>query len=165
ERLRLSVLYFDRNEKNTIGYDANFVGINLEKEIDANGLEIDLAWLPISPLRIDANYTYTQRKGDNAIRIPKHKANLSLGYRLGEATDLSLVYGYTGKRMDTDFVSFTDRELGAYSLLNLYVGHDLIPQRLYVFLGADNILNESYTEILGLTTLGRNFRIGMNLKL
>ena len=153
EKLRFSILYFDRNEKNTIGYDANFVGINLAEEIDANGLEIDATWLPISSLRIDANYTYTQRKGDNAIRIPKHKANLSLGHRLGKATDLSLVYSYTGKRLDTDFVNFTDRELEAYSLLNLYLGHDLIPQRLHVFLGADNILNESYTEILGLGSL------------
>jgi len=165
DRLRLSVLYFDRNERNTIGYDANFRGINLEEEIHANGLEMDLTWLATTSLRISANYTYTQRKGDNAIRIPRHKANLSLGYRLGKATDLSLVYGYTGKRMDTDFEHFIDRELKAYSLLDLYVGHDLIPQRLYVFLGADNILNEAYTEILGMHTLGRNFRLGMNLKL
>lgn len=163
EKLRLSVLYFDRNEKNTIGYDANFVGINLEEEIDANGLEVDVSWLPTSPLRIDANYTYTQRTGDNAIRIPRHKANLSLGYALGKATDLSLVYSYTGNRMDTDFTTFTDRELQAFSLVNLYVGHELIQNRLNVFMAADNILNADYTEIIGFTTLGRNFRVGMNL--
>src|SRR5690606_7177673 len=154
-----------RIEKNTIGYDANFVGINLAEEIHANGVEVEASWLPASPWQVDANYTYTQRKGDNAIRIPRHKLNLSLGYQVGESTHLSLDYAYTGKRKDTDFVSFTDRELHGFSLLNFHWGQELIPQRLQLFLAADNLLNESYTEILGLTTLGRNFRVGMNLSL
>lgn len=164
-KLRFSLLYFDRIEKNTIGYDANFVGINLAEEIHANGVEVEASWLPASPWQVDANYTYTQRKGDNAIRIPRHKLNLSLGYQVGESTHLSLDYAYTGKRKDTDFVSFTDRELHGFSLLNFHWGQELIPQRLQLFLAADNLLNESYTEILGLTTLGRNFRVGMNLSL
>lgn len=163
KNLIFSTLYFNRREKNTIGYDANFAGVNLTEEIRASGVEVELAWLPIVQLRVDANYTFTERKGDNAIRIPKHKVNLSLGYRLGKATDLGLTYAHTGKRLDTDFTSYTDLELNPYSLVNLHIGHNLIPNRLHMFLGVDNLLNESYTEILGMSTLGRNFRVGIKL--
>ncbi len=163
--LRFSSLYFNRIEKNTIGYDADFMGINLLEEIQASGVEVELSWLPLDQLKVDANYTFTERKGDNAIRIPKHKANLSLGYKLGKATDLGLVYTYTGQRLDTDFSTFSDVELDPYSLVDLHIGHDLIPDRLHMFFGVENLMNESYTEILGMSTLGRNFRIGMNLSL
>lgn len=165
EKLRISTLYFDRNEKNAIGYDVNFMSINIADEIDANGVEVEAVWLPFNALSIDANYTFTERKGDNAIRIPKHKANLTLGYQVCKTTNLSLSYAYTGERFDTDFVSFSDVALEPFSLVNLYVGHELLPNRLNVFLAADNLLNEDYTEILGFTTRGRNFRIGMNLNL
>ncbi|RIV68428.1 TonB-dependent receptor plug domain-containing protein [Flagellimonas aequoris] len=164
-KLRFSTVYFDRNEKNTIGYDINYTSINLADEINANGVEVEAIWLPITSLNVNANYTFTERKGDNAIRIPRHKANLSVGYELGQATDFSLTYAYTGKRFDTDFSTFTDVPLDAFSLVNLYIGHELIPNRLNIFINAENILNEEFTEIIGYTTRGRNFRIGMNLNL
>lgn len=162
-RLRFSTVYFDRNEKNTIGYDVNYTSINLADEINANGVEVEAIWLPITSLNVNANYTFTERKGDNAIRIPRHKANLSVGYELGQTTDFSLTYAYTGERFDTDFTTFTDVSLDAFSLVNLYIGHELIPNKLNVFINAENLLNEEFTEVIGYTTRGRNFRIGMNL--
>ncbi|WP_036385523.1 TonB-dependent siderophore receptor [Muricauda sp. MAR_2010_75] len=165
KRFRISALYFNRNEKNTIGYDQNFMGINLSDDIDANGVEIEASWLAAEKLTLDANYTFTERKGDNAIRIPKHKANINLGYQLCETTNVTLNYAYTGERFDTDFSTFTDVVLESFSLVNLYLGHEVIPDKLNFFLSAENLLNEDYTEILGFTTRGRNFRIGMNLNL
>ncbi len=162
-KLRLSTVYFDRNEQNTIGYDANFTSINLADEINANGVEVEAIWLPFGSFNVNANYTFTERKGDSAIRIPKHKANLSLGYQFHENTNLSLTYAYTGERLDTDFMTFSNVSLGAFSLVNFYVGHELIPNKLNVFFNAENLLNEKFTEIVGYTTRGRNFRIGMNL--
>ncbi|WP_375324772.1 TonB-dependent receptor plug domain-containing protein [Flagellimonas sp. GZD32] len=165
DKLRLSAIYFDRNEKNTIGYDSNFTSINLADEIDANGVEVEASWFPVEALSVNANYTFTERKGDNAIRIPKHKANLSLGYELAEKTNFVLSYAYTGQRFDTDFVSFTDVALDPFSLVNFYVGHDLIKDKLRVFLNADNLLNEDFIEVVGYTTRGRNFRLGLSLNL
>ncbi|NDV43979.1 TonB-dependent receptor plug domain-containing protein [Flagellimonas sediminis] len=162
-KLRFSTVYFDRNEKNTIGYDVNYTSINLADEINANGVEVEAVWSPLGSLSVDANYTFTERKGDNAIRIPKHKANVSVGYQLGQATNFSLTYAYTGARFDTDFTTYTDVALDSFSLVNFYVGHELIPNKLNVFFNAENLLNEKFTEIVGYTTRGRNFRIGMNL--
>ncbi|MBO0341303.1 MAG: TonB-dependent receptor plug domain-containing protein [Allomuricauda sp.] len=162
---RISAVYFDRNETNAIGYDANFMSINIADEIDANGVEVEATWLPWSSFSVNANYTYTERKGDNAIRIPKHKANVSLWYQFFEGTNASLTYAYTGKRFDTNFATFMDIALEPFSLLNFSIRHELIPSKLNVFFNADNLLNEDYRELLGFTTRGRNFRVGLNLSL
>ncbi|MAU16867.1 MAG: TonB-dependent receptor [Muricauda sp.] len=165
DKLRFSTVYFDRNETNTIGYDINYTSINIADEIDANGVEVEATWLPLDKLSVNANYTFTERKGDNAIRIPKHKANVSLWYQFCETTNASLSYAYTGERFDTDFVTYSDIALEPFSLLNFSVNHELIPNKLNVFLNADNLLNEDYTEIIGYTTRGRNFRVGLSLSL
>jgi len=162
---RISTVYFDRNETNAIGYDANFMSINVADEIDANGVEVEAIWLPWSSFRVNANYTFTERKGDNAIRIPKHKANVSLWYQFCERTNASLDYAYTGERFDTDFATFSDIALEPFSLLNFSIRHELIKNKLKVFVNADNLLNEDYRELLGFTTRGRNFRVGLNLNL
>ena len=121
--------------------------------------------MPWSDFRVNANYTFTERKGDNAIRIPKHKANLSLWYQFSESTNASLDYAYTGERFDTDFNTFTDIALEPFSLLNFAIRHELMKNKLNVFLNADNLLNEDYRELLGFTTRGRNFRLGFSLNL
>ncbi|WP_108244649.1 TonB-dependent receptor plug domain-containing protein [Muricauda brasiliensis] len=162
---RISTVYFDRNETNAIGYDANFMSINVADEIDANGVEVEATWLPLNNFSVNANYTFTERKGDNAIRIPKHKANVSLWYQFCASTDASLTYAYTGERFDTDFATYSDIALEPFSLLNFSVRHELIQNKLNVFLNADNLLNEDYRELLGFTTRGRNFRVGLNLNL
>ncbi|WP_127137835.1 TonB-dependent receptor plug domain-containing protein [Flagellimonas oceanensis] len=162
---RISTVYFDRNETNAIGYDANYMSINVADEIDANGVEVEATWLPWSTFSVNANYTFTERKGDNAIRIPKHKANVSLWYQFCESTNASLSYAYTGERFDTDFATYSDIALDPFSLLNFSIRHELIPNKLNVFLNADNLLNEDYRELLGFTTRGRNFRVGLNLNL
>jgi len=162
---RISTVYFDRNETNAIGYDPNFMSINVADEIDANGVEVEATWLPWSKFSVNANYTFTERKGDNAIRIPKHKANVSLWYQFCESTNASLDYAYTGERFDTDFATFTDIALEPFSLLNFSIRHELIKNKLNVFVNADNLLNEDYRELLGFTTRGRNFRVGLNLNL
>ncbi|UII75524.1 TonB-dependent receptor [Flagellimonas sp. HMM57] len=163
DKLRFSTIYFDRNEKNRIGSDADFRSINISDEIDVNGIEVEASWIPIETLTLDANYAFTERKGDNAIRIPKHKANLTLGYQLCKSTNVSLNYAYTGERNDTDFAIGENVALDAFSLVNLYIDHELMSNKLKVFLNANNVLNEEFTEIIGFTTRGRNISAGFNL--
>jgi vitamin B12 transporter len=164
DKVRLSGLYFNRKEENLILY-GNTGYMNAGSTIDASGLEVELDWRPMEGLRLDTNYTFTERKGDNAIRIPKHKVNASLSYDVAKNTFASVNYSLTGQRLDTDFFNGTDVSLSSFSLVDLYVGHEVLPGRLRVFLNAANIFNEEYTEVIGFTTKGRNFRIGMNLVL
>ena len=165
--LRLSALYFNRKEKNTIGFDSNFVSVNVADEVKASGSEVELNWNPDNDLAIAANYTFTELKGSKGIRIPKHKFNAEIAYNFCESTQASINYTYTGVRFDTDFNTFpsTDIELDPFSLIGFYIDHELIPNSLNVYLNANNLLNEEYVEVLGFTTLGRNFRVGLNLNL
>ena len=162
--IRVSALYFNRDENQPIVYGANGYE-NIDGFIDAKGVEVELDWDLCEALKLTTNYTFTERKGDNAIRIPKHKVNASFGYDFSNKTNASLSYSYTGDRSDTDFNTFTDVALSPFSLLDVYIGHELISNKLNVFLSAGNLLNEEYTEIVGFTTKGRNIRVGLSLSL
>ncbi len=165
---RVSALYFNRKEENFVFYD--FVTSsykNALNTIDAQGVEVELSWNATDKLNFDANYTFTERKGDNAIRIPKHKVNANLGYAFSDRAFASLNYSLTGSRTDTDFGTFpsVDMPLDSFSLVDLYLSHECIENRLKVFLNVNNIFNEEYTEVLGFTTKGRNVMVGFNLNL
>jgi len=140
---------------------------NALNTIDAQGVEVELNWNAMKNLNVSANYTFTERKGDNAIRIPKHKINADFGYTFSDRIYASLQYSYTGSRSDTDFNAFPaiDVPLEAFSLVNLYASHECIQNRLKVFVNMNNILNQGYTEVLGFTTLGRNLLMGFSLSL
>lgn len=165
-KVRLSALYFNRDENETIIY-GNDGYENIAGFIKAQGVEVELDWKLCERFSWTANYTFTERKGDSAIRIPKHKVNTSFDYQFSEALFTSLSYSYTGDRLDADFSSFpsSNVSLKAFSLLNFYASHKLIDNKLSVFINAQNLLNEEFTETLGYTTLGRNFSLGLNLNL
>lgn len=167
DKLRIGAVYFDRNEKDRFGFNQDFMTINISDEIDVKGVETEVFWQPDSKVDIAANYTFTERKGDNAIRIPKHKFNASIGYNFTKKTFGSISYAHTGERLDTDFRSFPfeDVQLDAFSLFNLYLGHQIIDNKLRIFFSVDNLLNTEYTEVLGFTTRGTNARMGLSLKL
>ncbi len=167
DKLRLSTVYFNRNEENRFGFNANFQSINITDEIDVSGVELEISWSPMETFTLDANYVFTERKGDSAIRIPKHKTNLTLSYKFSEKTFASVGYQFTGDRTDTVFPPFPDPAfnvaLDSFSLVNLYFSHDVIQNKLKVFIDGNNLLNEDFTEVFGFTTRGRNFSAGFNL--
>ncbi|NHF59378.1 TonB-dependent receptor [Flavobacteriaceae bacterium TP-CH-4] len=167
KKLRVSTLYFSRKEENFITFDQNFISINAENTIDAQGVELETNWNPLKALTIAANYTFTERKGDNAIRIPKHKINTSLAYRISDRTNALVSYTLTGERSDSDFRSFPtiDVPLDSFSLVDVYLGHFLLADKLKLFLNVNNLFNQAYTEVLGFTTRGRNVRVGCSLSL
>ncbi|NNE77356.1 MAG: TonB-dependent receptor [Pricia sp.] len=167
-KLRLSGIYFNRKEENFVFYDlAENRYQNSESTIDAQGVEVEFSLNLSEALDFTTNYTFTERKGDNAIRIPKHKINAELGYAFSSGTYASLQYNQTGRRSDTDFSRFpsVDVPLEAFSLVHLYLSHECIKDKLKFFLNVSNIFNDEYTEVIGFTTKGRNFMVGFNLNL
>lgn len=163
---RASALYFQREEENFVIFDGqNGIYRNSDAVIDARGIEVEALWQPAPEISIQSNYTFTEREGDNAIRIPAHKANLEANYFWKEGALVSLTYGYVGSRTDTDFSTFTDVDLDPYTLWGLYLSHEFLDEKLTLFAQVENLLNEEFTEILGFETRGRNFRFGLSLKL
>lgn len=164
--LRANAVYFNRKEENFVFFDnVAFQFLNAENTIDAQGVEFEVEWRPVDKLRLDANYTFTERKGDNAIRIPKHKVNVLAGYNFSDRTYFSASYSYTGMRTDTDFNTFTDLELDPFSLFGLFFSHSIIDGKMGINFAIDNLFNTEFTEVIGFNTRGRNMRLGINLTL
>ncbi|MEL4307520.1 TonB-dependent receptor plug domain-containing protein [Joostella sp. CR20] len=167
---RLSGVYFNREEENFIAYKTiNFetyegMYVNEEEAFTVNGVEVETSIQPMNNLMIDANYTFTENRDKVALRIPKHKANASVQYTLLQNTNLGLTYQYTGERLDTDFNTYEDVELDAFSLVNFNVSHNF-SNKFTVFFNLDNLFNEDYYELVGYTTRGRNIRVGFRLGL
>lgn len=162
--LRLSTVYFNRDEENTIIFGES----GFENALEAatvQGVEVEVEVNLFENLSISANYTFTELVDGTRIRLPKHRANASLGYDFSPKTFASLDLQYVGDRLDTDFATFSNVDLEAYSLLNLYFSHKLFDDNKFkVFASVNNLLNEDYFEILGFTTQGRNVSLGFNLK-
>ncbi|QLE02259.1 TonB-dependent receptor [Galbibacter sp. BG1] len=167
---RLSALYFNRNEENFISYTIidpdTFEGLytNVENDFTVNGVEVEATLKAIESLALDVNYTFTENRDKVALRIPKHKVNATVNYQLFEKTNFGFAYQYTGKRLDTDFSTFENLELDAFSLLNFNVNHRF-SKKFVMFFNLDNIFNEDYFEVIGYTTRGRNIKIGFRLGL
>lgn len=160
---RLSTVYFNRDEQNTIIFGMNGYE-NAVGEATVQGVEVETEVDLIEDLSVSANYTFTELKDGTRVRLPKHRANASLGYDLSTKTFASLDVQYVGEREDTDFATFSNVDLEAYTLLNLYMSHKLLKsKRLKLFASINNLLNEDYFEILGYTTQGRNVSLGLNL--
>ncbi|WP_136481861.1 TonB-dependent receptor plug domain-containing protein [Cognatitamlana onchidii] len=159
-RLRVSGLYFNREEKNFVVYDFTLGYLNAADLVKTQGFELEVDANIAKSLNLTANYTFVENKDDDPVRIPKHKGNLLLGYDFSQKTFASLAYQYTGDRLDNGNVT-----LDSFSLFNFYISHTALKNKIKFFAGIDNILNEDYLEIANYTTKGRNARIGFQLTL
>ena len=162
--LRMNALYFNRNEEKTIVYAMNGYE-NATTDANVYGFETELKTNITDKLVFNANYTFTELKEGTRLRLPKHKANAGLGYHVSENSYASINYQFTSSRTDTDFSTFQNVELPAFSLLDLYFSQKLINNKLKLFAGVTNFFNEDYTEVIGYTTKGRNVNLGLNVTL
>ncbi|WP_223034997.1 TonB-dependent receptor plug domain-containing protein [Hanstruepera marina] len=169
----VSVVYFNRKETNFIDFIdlGNFVYQykNVEDEFTASGLEFTANYNITKALSLNANVTYTKVPEDLDLRIPELKINGQLNYRLGKATLFSLAYQYNDDRNDMVYNSMTFENdtvvLESYNLLDFYVSHSILDNKLTIFANLDNVFNEDYQELYGYSTLGRNISLGLNLTL
>ncbi len=164
DKLRISTVYFNRTEEGFIDFGADGY-FNVTDDFILNGVEVELSATLIKNLQLNLNYTFTEKKDAVALRIPKHKANASLGYTFSEKTFVGLNYQYVDDRTDNDFATFpaTPVVLESFSLIDVLFNTDIISNRLKLSVSVRNVLNEEYTEVLGFTTLGRNYRVGLKL--
>ncbi|MFD0862384.1 TonB-dependent receptor plug domain-containing protein [Sungkyunkwania multivorans] len=170
KKMRVSGLYFNRKEQDVITFTTidftTFEGkyLNAEDEFTAKGVEVELSWKPSETLSFDTNYTFTERTNDVRLRLPKHRVNAVVGYNINKNTFTSLSYQYSGKRIDTDFSTFTNVVLDAFNLFDVYLSHRL-NDRFKFFASINNVLDEDYLEVVDFTTRGRNVRLGFSLSL
>ena len=180
KRINSRVTYFNRRIKHGIDYNYEsykYFNYNLQKD---HGLEIELGY-KASKWNFSYNYTYTSGKvtathfeydtnnytyipkGDTTyshlFRIPQHGMNGNLGYQLSKKIFTSISQRIVGKRFEPVYAS-PPVELKPYMTTDLFCQYTFNKNtRFYISL--KNILNKSYQDILGYTTMGRNYTIGI----
>jgi vitamin B12 transporter len=167
------VVYFSRNETNFIDFvdlgSFVFQYNNIDGSFTESGIEFTGNYKFNTKFNVNANATYTKVEDDLKLRIPEIKVNARFDYQLNDAMFMSLSYQYNDNREDAFFNSTTFEtetvNLKSYSLLDFYVSHNLIKNKMTLFANITNIFNADYEELLGFTTKGRNVSIGFNLSL
>lgn len=159
---QIGLVYFNRYEENFVEYDITaFRYKNAGQDFRVHGVEFSLNTPVVDNLEINANYTFTELRDKAAVRIPKHKANLTVVYKVSNGVQLSTSYQYTGTR--TDLVSGNKVSLNPYRLWD-FTSRYLIPNSsILLHMSIHNILDDQYEEIKGFTTLGRNLRVGVEI--
>ena len=165
---RFSAVAFHREDTNKIiwagsGYANADAGM-----IKTQGVELEASANLIKGFSLNANYTFLQPNTDvDGIRLPKHKANATASYLFNkEKTTVTASYQFNDVRLDQYYVwpaGNTPVSLDAYSLLNVFVGHQ-VTENLKLTASLFNALDEEYTEIYGYSTRGRNYMFGLAVK-
>ena len=169
KKVRINTVGFYREQTNFIGFSSASKYINIDGMNKVKGLETELYFTINRFIKLKANYTFTQV--DEALNrlIPKHKANAALDFQLNKRWTWNINYQYVDKRKDAYFDGNTyateNVVLNSYQLLNSLVQYELVKDKLTVFGAATNIFNEEFVENIGYNTRGRNFRLGINIKL
>jgi vitamin B12 transporter len=169
KKIKFSVVGFYREQTNFIGFSADYKYINIEGTNKTKGVESELSYTINDNLKWLANYTFTQVDEALDRLIPKNKLNSSLDFRINPRIFFNVNYQFVDERKD-DFYDgniYTTQNvvLDNYQLINASLKYELIKNRLSVFGAVTNIFNEKYVENMGYSTLGRNFKFGLNLNL
>ncbi|HEX6333896.1 MAG TPA: TonB-dependent receptor [Flavisolibacter sp.] len=189
------VQYFSRDRKNSIAaavfsrrvkdvitffYDqATFRSfyINQDRQKD-RGFELEGSWQPISRLQLKARYDYvdgevtTKVNGKdttyfNLLRRPKSLFTFSASAQVTPSLLVSANLVAAGKITDLDFSTFpfTEVSIGGYQLVNVYVEYALLKNKLKLFADCRNLLDQSYQDVYGYNTAGRNVYGGIKVSL
>lgn len=162
---QLGVTYFKRDEQDAIIFNnPAFLYENNTEKTWAKGLEFQGGTRLVNHLELTANYSLVW-VSETAIRIPKHKVNINALYTFGAAKHISLMYAYTGQRTDTDFTTYENVTLDAFSLIDIQYNFPIIGKLFTGFLSVNNLTNIAFEETVGYQTLGRNYNIGLSYQL
>lgn len=154
---RATVAFFQRTEDPKIVYDfATYAYANAPSDIEYQGLELSYTNRLFEILDFNLNYTFTQLKNGDLVRLPKHAINSNLNYTLKDQSNLGVFYSYRGERQAVDLST-----LEAYSLIDLRYAKSFYNEKLTAFVWLSNILDTEFVEITNFTTKGRNLRIGL----
>jgi len=169
--VQLSLTYFDRSDFDPIIFFtdpdtfASYYVNDKGAQYDFNGFEFDSSVDLGEALSFGLSYTHTNLDEEKSNYTPKDVLRFQASYLLGKSR-FSLIYQYNGERFVEDFRTWPAEivSLDAYNLVDLNYSLTF-NDYLNLNLSVNNLLNEDYQERLGYSTLGRNFMLGINVRL
>jgi len=167
--MKMGATYFHNSFTNLIDFDPNTFLYNNIGSALTEGWELFFSAKPLPGLECRADYTYTWAvnldTGDQLVRRPQDKADLSLGYQQGPGS-VGFSFLYVGDRPDVAFTNFTStpKTLAAYALVNLTTSYAL-DDHFKLFGRMDNLFNTQYEEVYGYGTPGLSVYVGTKVSL
>lgn len=167
-RLRFGATVFGTDFEDLVAFDVE--GFRNVRAATTNGVEATLSAWPTSRIRLTASYTFTDTDDEDAgeplLRRPRHAAGVDVFGRFSGGGDASVGARWTGERDDLDFSSFPAERvaLDAYLLVRASASWP-ITDDLRVFGRVENILDETYEEVLSFGTPGRAVHLGVSAEL
>ncbi len=172
-RTQLSVFHQDlEDEINGFVFDPDLGGFTAQNKIgdsQRTGAELAATWTVNPNLELGAQYTYTDAKEKDAagvetreIRRPRHEGGLRASLNSdSNRFGLTVAADYSGTRTDTLFVFPAQTvTLGNYWLVDV-TAQFRINENLTLFLRGANVLDEDYQEVVGYSTLGDTWYLGL----
>ncbi len=172
ENLTLNAVYFQRKDNRPIDFqsflddDFNFIGgeyFNAGRQLWVEGVEFDGQY-SIGKFDIRGTYTWLNNiQGNLRQRVPRIKYGLGGTLNYSKNGGIALDYTWTGKRKQNDPATFETVATDSFGLVDLSANHQF--GRFALNGAINNLLNEKYEAILGFTTMGRNYTIGLTMQL
>ncbi len=168
--IQFDVVYFDRKEKDAIIFDTTIFAY-ANGTSDASGFELNTKIAPTSFLTFNAGYSFTDKddfEGANDY-IPKHKIVAGFDITATQHLFMNLNYQNVGERTLFDrYGGFgtagEDVVLPSYQIIDFTANYSLLKEKVTFFTRVHNLLNEDYDAVLGYSTLGRNYTLGVRIQ-
>jgi len=164
--LDLSIDYFRSELKDEITtvFNPDFTStvINLDSDSTRQGIELEARWDISEQFFARGSATFLDSEQDDVeeIRRPDFIASATVTYRPIEALSLTASIDHNGSQLDTDFGTFQNVTLDAFTLIALNAAYD-VDDHFTLTLRGDNLLDEEYQEVFGFASPGRAVYAGL----
>jgi vitamin B12 transporter len=160
-KIFLNATFFYREETNKIGYDPmTFQTINDVGTFFARGIETEISYKPAKKVNLLANFTHINRAENLLLKIPQNTFFAKVDYQLFSETFTSFSYRFVDETKD-----FGNIDLPSYNLIDFFINHRLLNEKVTFYGSVTNIFNENFQEIAGFTARGRNWNLGLKIQL
>jgi len=134
---------------------------NLTTESTREGVELEGQYdVGDVSLRASASFLDSDQDGVEEIRRPDFLASGTISWDATDDLSLSVFADHNGSQLDTDFATFTDVELDAFTLVGANASY-AISNAFSVYARGENLLDEDYEEVVGYRSPGRALYIGL----
>lgn len=165
---RVSITWFEADLEDEIFTDFSVspsTARNRATQSHRSGIEIDGEADLTDRISISGSATF-QRSDENGtpeIRRPEFTGSLGLNWQSRDSRwQAGLAADHTGEQLDTDFGTFTNVTLPAYTLLSARLAWQLSPA-LQVYLRGTNLSEEEGVDVFGYASEGRGLFVGLRL--
>lgn len=136
--------------------------INLATDSTRQGIELEASGSLTDSLSIQGSMSFLESEENDIeeIRRPDFLASATASWDMTDDLTLTANIDHTGSQRDTDFATFTNVDLKAYTLVGANIRYQ-ISDILGVYVRGTNLLDEDYQDIVGFSTEGRGVFTGL----